>query len=119
MTTTTYTVYSPASGTEYGRGLSAVEAAHIVLGHDGHDYELRSDDEYPGCYQLFVSRLSRNASGGNFGLTEAWSGRKLIRAYADNEAAAWEKIAAQVIAAGWERLPQAMPDAEYDAMLAG
>lgn len=64
----------------------------------------------------FFSRGSRNSFGGNRGLTEAWAGRKLIRAYAESEEAAWPEIAAQVIAAGWENVPDVMTDTDYDAM---
>ncbi|HEX5228759.1 MAG TPA: hypothetical protein VFW44_13665 [Bryobacteraceae bacterium] len=113
---TTFTVYNPNSGTELGRGLTAAEAAQEILGHDGHDYELRRDGE---AFQLFVSRGSRNANGGNRGLTEAYSHSRLIRSYAATEAAAWEEIADQVIHAGWESVPvQVVSDADYDAMIA-
>lgn len=64
---TTYTVLSPASGTVYGRGMTAVDAAQEILGYDGHDYELRREGE---AFQLFISRGSRNSFGGNARDTE-------------------------------------------------
>jgi hypothetical protein len=113
--TTTYTVLSPASGTVYGRGLTAIEAAQEILGYDGHDYELRRDGD---AFQLFVSRGSRNSYGGNRGLTEAYAGDRLVRSYAATEDAAWIEIAAKVIGAGWDNHPEAMTDAQYDETLA-
>jgi hypothetical protein len=67
---TTYTVYSPASGTVYGESLTVEQAAEIILTHDGHEYELRPNDIYGG-YDLFISRGSRNSFGGTRGMTQA------------------------------------------------
>jgi hypothetical protein len=120
--TTTYTVYSPASGTEYGRGLSAIEAADIVLSHDGASYELRHVADYDvgdqKCWQLFVNSASRR------GMTECYTGpsgrTKLARAYAANQAEAWARIAEQVVmgCGDWRHTPEVMTDASYDEMRA-
>lgn len=112
---TTYTVLSPASGTVYGRNLTAVEAAHEILGYDGHDYELRREGD---AFQLFISRGSRNSFGGNRGLTEAFANNHLIRSYAATETLAWEEIAAKILMANWDNTPAAMTDVEYDAIQA-
>lgn len=114
--TTTYTVYSPASGIVYGRGLTATQAAQEILSWDSNDYDLRYAD---GAYDLFVTRRWRAAFGGDGGYVQAWSGKRLIRSRAATEAAAWEEVAKLVIEADWDRHPIAATDADYDAMMAG
>ena len=112
---TTYTVYNPNSGTEIARGLSAIQAAQEILGHDSHDYDLRREDD---CFQLFITRGSNASFGGNGGFTRAYSHGRLIFSGAATEDAAWEEIADQVIKAGWQSIPQALTDDDYDAMRA-
>jgi hypothetical protein len=116
-TTTTYTVYSPASGTVYGRGLDVTDAAEIILTHDGHEYEVRPADDGIG-FDLFISRGSRNSTSGLGGFVQAWRHNRLIGTSTMDKDQAWREIAAQVVTAGWERVPDAMTDADYDAMLA-
>lgn len=198
---TTYTVYGTANGSHYDSGLSAIDAADIVLSHDGHEYEIggtdlnwseiQDDDDladrreswcldqasemevgcktaridyggpskgfallWPesghimvstnansevgiwtdrylfqadgggkgrpldGIWQLYVSRGSRNSSGGTRGLTEAYSGGRLIFSTKDGEKAARQDIAEQVIAADWDGVPDVMTDTAYQEMLA-
>lgn len=114
---TTYTVYSPASGTEYGRHLDVTAAAEIILTHDGHEYEVRPATDGIG-FDLFVSRGSRNSFGGTRGMVPAWRGRRPIGTSTMDPGQAWREIAAQVVTAGWDGVPEAMSDADYDAMLA-
>lgn len=119
MTTTTYTVYNPNSGTELGRGLTAVTAAQEVLGHDSHGYELRREDN---TWCLYITRGSRASYGGHGGFVPAQAGSNPIYSHAATEAEAWEEIALKVIDASrnpdWGRV-DAMTDAEYDTVLAG
>lgn len=123
MTTTKYTVISPASGEPVYRGLTAVQAAQEKLGWDSHLYELQRDPALDvgdsKYWQLLVSQGSTAGMGGAGRMVPAWTADKHIYAWADDEAAAWEQIAAQVIAADWRRGPDVMTDADYDAMLAG
>ena len=114
---TIYTVYNINSGTVIGRGLSAVGAAQEILGHDSHTYELRHIAGAK-CWQLFVSRGSAASFGGTRGMTEAYSNRRLICSYAATESEAWNQVAELVIGAHWEGHPEAMTDADYDAMMA-
>lgn len=117
---TTYTVYSMNSGTVEGRGLTAEQAADIILTNDGARYELRREDR-----------------GGNATGESAWSiyapnplgewvpvydgpsphGR-LLRVYAASEAEAWAKLASTVLTVDWRGGLSCMADAEYDAMMA-
>lgn len=119
---TTYTVYSPASGTVYGENLSVTEAAEIILTHDGHEYELRLASgrpltDQPG-FDLFISRGSRNSFGGTRGMTQAWRGGKPIWSLETDPKKAWQDIAKQVVTAGWDNVPEAMTTEDYNAMMA-
>lgn len=113
---TTYTVYSPAHGTVYGENLTVEQAAEIILTHDGHEYEIRPSATHGG-FDLFISRGSRNAFGGTRGMTQAWRGSKPIWSMETDAAAAWRDIAQQVVTAGWEGLPEALPTESYIAMM--
>jgi len=55
-------------GSLQDRGLDASAAAQLVLTHDGHEYEIRSGGKW---LDLWVSRASRNASGGTGGMTRS------------------------------------------------
>ena len=115
----TYTVTNPNGAVE-DRGLSAIEAAQMILGHDGNRYELRHEAAYDvaseKCFQLYgtTRQGQRELSAFSNG---AGGGRKLISTYAADEAAAWDAIAEMVLTADWGGL-SAMTDADYDAMIA-
>ena len=70
---------------------SLSEAAETVLGYDGHEYEIRRDDNTEGFW-LYISRFSRNSSCG---------GRPLVRgrfySAAETEAEAATEIFQYVI----------------------
>ncbi len=109
----TFTVTDPSNGVR-GRGLTAVEAAQEILGHDGHDYELL---DAAGGFQLFVSRGSSNSFAGNGGLTAALINGGSVRSIAPSAAEAWAEIAPRILSASWNRL-QVVTDTEYDEMIA-
>jgi hypothetical protein len=111
----TYTVLHPVSGEPIGRNLTAWQAAEIVLGYDGREYEVR---RVGWGYQLFVSRGSCNSSGGSRGMTEAYAHHHFVGSTERDEAAAREDIGRQVCQACWPGVPQVMTDADYDAMFA-
>ncbi len=102
---TTYTVFSGANGTVYGRDLSVAEAADIILTHDGRDYEVRQAGDR---FELWTRQEVANVK---------WS-RTVLSSYATTSDQAKAEIFAEVIAAGWSGHPDVMTDADYDAMLA-
>lgn len=114
--TTTYTVFSPANGTEYGRGLTAREAMAEVLSHDGQGWEIR-----PASYghQLFVT-----SSADRHKMVECWSGTgsnsTFIDSFETDLEKATDEIAEKVCRASWlgQGHPDVMTDPDYDAMLA-
>jgi len=57
-----YTVLNP-NGDIQAQGVDLAEAAHIVLTHDGHDYDVLRDED-GGC-SLFVSKFSLNSPSGD------------------------------------------------------
>ena len=59
--TTTYTVRDHE---EVTRGLTAVEAADILLTQDGHEYEIRPEEDGVG-YRLWNTAFSRNSTAYN------------------------------------------------------
>jgi hypothetical protein len=61
MTKIMYTVLNH-NGDVQAQGVDLEEAAHIVLTYDGHDYEIRRDED--GGYSLFVSQFSLNSPFG-------------------------------------------------------
>lgn len=113
---TTYTVYSPASGTVYGENLTVEQAAEIILTHDGHEYEVCPANA--GGFGLLISLGSRNSQRGLGRMVPAWRHGRLINSAKADEAEAWRDIALQVVTAGWEGFPQAMTTEDYNAMMA-
>jgi hypothetical protein len=65
---TTFTVLN-RHGQVQTQNASLTEAAQTVLGYDGHEYEIRPDENNKGFW-LYVSQFSRNSSCG---------GRPLVR----------------------------------------
>ena len=93
------------------RSASLVEAAHIVLGYDGHEYDIRPMADGPG-FELWTSAFSRNAAAYN-GLR-----RSVIFSIEIDRAAAEQEIYQRVVShAEWFENCQVMTDADYDAML--
>ena len=117
MTTYTY----PADGRgEPVSGLSARDVAIERLTHDGHRYEMRRETD--GGWQIYASQRSENSSGGAGKMPPSWSGPspygKLLVAFVETEDEAWAKLAPLVVMADWHGVPDAMTDADYQAMLA-
>jgi hypothetical protein len=50
------------NGDIQAQGVDLAEAAHIVLTYDGHDYDIRRDED-GGC-SLYVSKFSLNSPSG-------------------------------------------------------
>jgi len=116
--TTTYTY--PVDGSEDAvSGLSAANVAEQRLTHDGHDYELRSED---GGWTLYVSQGSRNSARGLGSFSPCYSGPspygKRLHSALTDKAAAWTALADLVVFAAWDGVPDAMTDADYSAMVA-
>ena len=114
---TTYTVYSGNSGTEYGRHLTAEEAAEIVLTHDGAECRIAQDNEAAlvnGATLWCLEGRKPNANRREW--RQLYANRRGIMTYAASEEAAWPVLAAMVIKASWEHVPEVMTDADYNAM---
>ena len=93
------------------RSASLVEAAHIVLGYDGHEYDIRPMADGAG-FELWTSAFSRNAAAYN-GLR-----RSVIFSIEIDRAAAEQEIYQRVVShPEWFENCQVMTDADYDAML--
>ena len=77
----TYTVLN-RHGTVQGRGLSARDAADLILSYDGHQYEVRRDGDW--C-ELWVSQFSQNSTLG---------GRPLVKSvvFGKDEDAIWQSV---------------------------
>lgn len=107
---TTYTVIDH-NGDVLDSGLTTTQAMHAILTDDGHQYEIRPEEDGDG-FRLWTSTYSRNST--------AWSGLKESVVYSlktDADEAELE-IAEKVIAAGWPRKPEAMTDESHAAMMA-
>lgn len=109
--TTTYTVFDANDTSTAERGLTAVEAMDRILTDDGYEYEIRPEEDGIG-FRLWHSRSSRNSTGPR-GMVKT-----VAFSLAADRAAAEQEIALKVIYAGWPRLPEAMTDASFDAMMA-
>ena len=111
---TTYTVLN-RHGDVQVEGASLSEAAQAVLGYDGHEYEIRKDEDGLG-YTLWVSQFSRNSALG---------GRPLVRSAiyssfngqseGDAEAEIFRKVIAH--ASSWDN-QDVMTDESYAKLLA-
>jgi len=77
-----YTVLNH-NGDIQAQGVDLAEAAHIVLTYDGHDYDIRRDED--GGHALYVSQFSLNSPFG---------GRPLVRCvdYFKNEAEIYQFV---------------------------
>ncbi|PWR24595.1 hypothetical protein [Zavarzinia aquatilis] len=118
MTKITCTYAYPADGRGYPEsGLTALEVAQARLSHDGHRYDLRREE---GGWQLYVSQGSVNSAAGK--MVAAWDGAspygKLLFSRAATESDAWDDLAPRIVTASWSDVPEAMTDADYQAMMA-
>lgn len=104
QTPVTYTVLHDSA--VLGRHLTAAEAAAEILTHDGREYDIRPEQD--GGFTLWSRQEVAN---------RGWT-RTVIYSAADTMAEAEAEIFGRVIAAGWDRHPDAMTDADYDAMMA-
>jgi hypothetical protein len=104
ITMQTYTVLD-TDGKLIARHLTPAEAAHIILTDDGREYEVREND---GIFLLWSRQQVAN---------RPWA-KTIVFSLADTIAEAEAEIFASVISANWSRHPQAMTDAEFDAISA-
>jgi len=93
-------------GEPIARHLTVAEAAHIILSDDGRDYEIRPTDN--GGFVLWSRQQVAN---------RPWA-KTVVFSLADTLAEAEAEIFADVISANWPRHPEAMTDAEFDAIAA-
>lgn len=108
--TTTYTIRN-RHGDVISRGEALASAAQLVLGYDGHEFEIRAEKD--GGYRLWVSTFSRNSTAYN-GLTSS-----RIFSLHDDEALATAEIYREVIKnADWWNDQSVVTDADYAAELA-
>lgn len=108
---TTYTVYRPDDSSDAETGLTAIDAMDRILSHDGFAYEVRPMDG--GGFALWHSDGSANSPRGARHMVKT-----VAFSLATNRATAEQEIAERVIKARWPRLPEAMPDADFAAMMA-
>jgi hypothetical protein len=108
---TTYTLIDTQDNVT-DRGLSLVDAAREILTYDGHDYEVRLEND--GWYYLFGSTGSRNSQSGLGKFNQSYCNGRILMEQASSEAEAFEKFAAKIIHNDWVRTPTAMTDADYD-----
>jgi hypothetical protein len=103
----TYTVLSPIH--EFmGSGLTAEQAARLILGYDDRMYEIRfNGDEY----RLYQSERSRNSGGGHGRMVPSLYCRSIEK----TEAAAHDQIFGKVVECSveWDRSPYALRDEVY------
>lgn len=106
---TTYTVLN-RHGDIQERGCTMFQAAQIVLGYDGNEYEIRPASDGKG-FDLWTSSFSRNSTAYN-GLTKS-----RIFSIAEGEQLAHADIYRQVIRhADWFEGCEVMTDAQYDEL---
>jgi len=120
----TFTVID-ADGEAIARNLTAADAAHVILTDDGQEYEIRpmfygNEADYAETMPTQSERVQD--CGGGY---ELWSrqqvanrlwAKTVVFSLADTLGEAEAEIFASVIRANWSRHPQAMTDAEYDAL---
>jgi hypothetical protein len=115
MTVPSYTVYSQDDHTQvYRMGLSLIDAMDFMLMQDGHKYEIRKTvDNGEVCRHLWRTDDQ---------ITAEWRAEALVKTVIfsalQDEMAAVESIASQVIDTEWTGLPRAMLDSDYQHMLA-
>lgn len=105
MITYTYPTFPDSSSAV--SGLSAVEVAIERLAHDGHPYEMR---RVAGAWCIYASERRE------IQMRLAYAGGPLV-SYAATEDLAWADLAPRIVNADWRGVPQAMTDANYQAML--
>lgn len=97
------------NGEALGQHLAEEEAAHIILTHDGADYEIREDDwRGTKIFELWTRKQVAN---------KPWT-KTVVFSMADTRPEAEAEIFADVCAARWPRHLEAISDATYDAILA-
>jgi hypothetical protein len=105
---TKYTVFNHTdSSVIYGRGLTAEAAMSEILTYDGREFEIHTVRAKPFTRRELYSR-DRNSQWLSTG----------VLSLADTRAKALREIALKVISARWDRHPEAMPDQDFDAMVA-
>ena len=105
-----FTVFSANSGYVLDRGLTALKAMAEILNYDGYDWKF-SRRKGDGCLSLWHSDGSANSTRGarHFVKTTCFSFKPGLEGQ--------REIALQVISATWRGRPEAMTDADYDAMV--
>lgn len=103
---TTFTVVDLNSGEKIGGGLTAADAAHIVLTDDSREYEIRADED--GGFSLWSRQQVAN---------KGWT-RTGIFSIKDDRTEAEAEIFDKVITADWRRYPEVMTDQQYSEMMA-
>ncbi len=108
MTQQSFTVID-YNGEALGRHLTVPEAASIILNHDGADYEIR-EGEWQGSkiFELWTRKQVAN---------KPWTKTGMF-SFADTRAEAEAEIFGQVCITRWPHHPEAIPDAQYDEILA-
>ena len=106
-------MYTVTINSTVHRHQSAIDAADLLLSHDGYEHEIRRDEE--GGHTLWLSQFSRNSPYGGKGLN-----RSVIYSIEDDLALASLEIALKALRCGfWESDSViVLSDEEYDAMLA-
>ena len=101
---TTYTVLD-RHGEVQERGLTAAQAAELILSYDGHQHEVRRSDDGKWL-ELWVSPFSRNSTLG---------GRPLVKSviFGSTEDEIWQSVVHH--AEHWDS-QSCMSDADYDVL---
>jgi len=103
---TSYTVIDRSSGEMIDTGLSAADAARIVLTADSQEYSIREDAD--GGFTLWSRQQVAN---------KGWS-KTVIWSIATDRAEAEADIFMKVIAADWRGAPEVVTDEQYAEMIA-
>jgi len=103
---TTYTVLN-RHGEVLGAGETLASAANVVMGYDGHEFEIRPAD---GGFDLWTSSFSRNSTAYN-GLTKS----VVFSRHTDEELATAEIYRSVIRKADWWCGCRVMTDADYAA----
>lgn len=105
MTNTLYTVIDNGSGEAIDTGLTAADAAAVILTDDSQEYDILEDDD--GGFMLWTRQQVAN---------KGWT-RTVVFSIKTERAEAEADIFDKVIAADWPRHPTAMTDEAYRAMM--
>ena len=104
---TNYTVIAP-SGSVIDRNLTPLEAMSTILEYDGYEWKIIIDEDGYQC--LWHSDGSRYSTRGARHFVETTARSPLAGPEGELE------IAHQVIYADWPNLPEAITDADYEAL---